>query len=673
MKKIESFEPSIITPTDNLSKHERIALNELKNNNDIIIKKADKGGSIVIMDTDYYRDHLVLDGHLNSNTYSKVDPNCDKTVIKNLETHIKKFQECLTAKEVDYLTNFEWKSSNFYVTPKVHKCKSIADIVKINNNDYIELLRPTDLKSRPIVAGCVSPTQRLSTFINILLSPIVPHLTTYIKDDWHFLKQLPHTMDFNNTTLYSVDITSLYTSIPHDLGIDAIRYWITKYRHLIPQRFTEAFIIESLSFVLKNNNFKFDGNYYKQESGTAMGTVAAPTYACLVIGYLEEIKLFRNILPRHFNNEQCNYLKEHFKRYMDDGFSPIRSDIDIDLFLHCLNSQHPNIKYTEEIATFVKNKDEKYQKLNFLDITVILHDNNSIETDIFYKSTNAHDYLNYHSHHEDHIKRNIPFNLAKRIICFVSDSNKMILRLKELRNFLKSCDYPEHVIERGIFNAKLQGPAPQKQLTSNCIPLITTNYSNIDLKPVMTKAKQELINACEEEESLKEIFNDCRFFIAKRQPKNLLRILSPSQFSSTTNSTIEPTITKCKDKRCKICLQYLQTTTKFKLASGKEWSVKCNMSCNSKNVIYFLKCNKCNTTSYIGKTNNLRKRTNQHISTCRTGNGTDKFDQHVYHCNKESSNEPYFKLYLMIELKDPNLLLTYESHFHQLKYDTLNR
>ena len=229
MKKIESFEPSIITPTDNLSKHERIALNELKNNNDIIIKKADKGGSIVIMDTDYYRDHLVLDGHLNSNTYSKVDPNCDKTVIKNLETHIKKFQECLTAKEVDYLTNFEWKSSNFYVTPKVHKCKSIADIVKINNNDYIELLRPTDLKSRPIVAGCVSPTQRLSTFINILLSPIVPHLTTYIKDDWHFLKQLPHTMDFKNTTLYSVDITSLYTSIPDDLGVDAIRYWITKY------------------------------------------------------------------------------------------------------------------------------------------------------------------------------------------------------------------------------------------------------------------------------------------------------------------------------------------------------------------------------------------------------------------------------------------------------------
>ena len=37
----------------------------------------------------------------------------------------------------------------------------------------------------------------------------------------------------------------------------------------------------------------------------------------------------------------------------------------------------------------------------------------------------------------------------------------------------------------------------------------------------------------------------------------------------------------------------------------------------------------CNNT-YIGKTNNLRKRMNGHISDSRHGNTTDKFDQHVY-------------------------------------------
>ena len=98
------------------------------------------------------------------------------------------------------------------------------------------------------------------------------------------------------------------------------------------------------------------------------------------------------------------------------------------------------------------------------------------------------------------------------------------------------------------------------------------------------------------------------------------------------------------------------------------------MSCKSKNVIYFLTCISCNgRVSYIGKTNNIRNRTNQHISTCRTGNGSDQFDQHVHRCKAPDMKEPYFKLFLMIQLKNEQSLLTYESHFHRLGYDTLNR
>ena len=61
-----------------------------------------------------------------------------------------------------------------------------------------------------------------------------------------------------DSTIYSCDISSLYTSIPTELGIEAMSYWLHPKRELIPQWFTNGFIIESLTFVLKNNNVFFD-------------------------------------------------------------------------------------------------------------------------------------------------------------------------------------------------------------------------------------------------------------------------------------------------------------------------------------------------------------------------------------------------------------------------------
>ena len=66
-------------------------------------------------------------------------------------------------------------------------------------------------------------------------------------------------------------------------------------------------------------------------------------------------------------------------------------------------------------------KAENIESLNFLDVEVILRDGKFVTTDIYYKEKNPHDYLNFHSAHPFHVKQTIPFNLAKRIIVFVSD------------------------------------------------------------------------------------------------------------------------------------------------------------------------------------------------------------------------------------------------------------
>ena len=100
--------------------------------------------------------------------------------------------------------------------------------------------------------------------------------------------------------MYSCDTPSLYTLIPTELGIEAISYWLHKKQALNPQRFTNDFIIESLKFVLKNNNALSDDHMYLQLLGTAMGTKCVPPYACLTVGYLEETKLFTKELPKYF-------------------------------------------------------------------------------------------------------------------------------------------------------------------------------------------------------------------------------------------------------------------------------------------------------------------------------------------------------------------------------------
>ena len=168
-----------------------------------------------------------------------------------------------------------WTTSKFYVLPKIHKSSESIQSIARSDEDYIEISSPYIIKGRPIVAGPASPTQRLSEFLDTLLKPIVPTLSTYVKDDRDFIRKIPR--EFHTTTsLFSYDVVSLYTSFPHTLGFEAIDYWIDKRNDLIPARFTENFILESVKFILENNNFLFDNVMYKQVLGTAMGTKFAP-------------------------------------------------------------------------------------------------------------------------------------------------------------------------------------------------------------------------------------------------------------------------------------------------------------------------------------------------------------------------------------------------------------
>ena len=63
---IEQMEPVCAKKQDNFTTSKRKALEDLKSDANIIIKKADKGNTLVVMSMEFYRDKLVLHDHLNT-------------------------------------------------------------------------------------------------------------------------------------------------------------------------------------------------------------------------------------------------------------------------------------------------------------------------------------------------------------------------------------------------------------------------------------------------------------------------------------------------------------------------------------------------------------------------------------------------------------------------------
>ena len=420
---------------------------------------------------------------------------------------------------------------------------------------------------------------------------------------------------------------------------------------------------------------------WHQLVGTAMGHVMAPPYACLTIGYLEEDRLFKDELPKSFNQSDIEIIEELFKRYMDDGSTLLPHHIKCESFLKCLNNLHPNIEYTLEPATEAIIDDLPVRILNFLDISIIMHQDGRIETDIHYKPTNSHKYLDYNSFHPSHCKDNIPYTLAKRIVVFVSDEKKMKKRLKDLKIWLLSNNYPQRIIEKAFHNSQLQGPANRPKEKSNTIPLITTYMNNYDANS-LTNTIRTLISSVNTPH-LREILKDVEIVGGHRQPKNLQKLLTCAKFGDPIRETqaikLKPGIfAECKTPRCDLCkLGYIQTCTSFICSNGERWEIKCHINCNSKKVLYYQVCNFCQGTpvTNTGKTKtSLRTRTNNHISCCRSGKGSNLFDNHVYECGIRNGNlsPPFFKLYAFMRVSKEESLLTYERYLHRRGFDTIN-
>ena len=81
-----------------------------------------------------------------------------------------------------------------------------------------------------------------------------------------------------------MNITSLYTIIPHNGGFQALKYFLNQ-RPIKKPRSETLLRLAELDLTL--DCFSFVDNYYKQINGVAMGTKMGPSYANLFVGFIE--------------------------------------------------------------------------------------------------------------------------------------------------------------------------------------------------------------------------------------------------------------------------------------------------------------------------------------------------------------------------------------------------
>ena len=108
---------------------------------------------------------------------------------------------------------------------------------------------------------------------------------SHVKDTTDFINKLSDLGNLPNDVIHvTLDVSSLYTNIPHNQGIDACRNPLdTRSNKHIP---TET-LCDLLRMILTLNKFMFNQQHYLQIHGTAMGTKMAPSFANLFLGMFE--------------------------------------------------------------------------------------------------------------------------------------------------------------------------------------------------------------------------------------------------------------------------------------------------------------------------------------------------------------------------------------------------
>jgi hypothetical protein len=185
-----------------------------------------------------------------------------------------------------------------------------------------------------------SPTYELAKHVAKILSPLVGHTDSFIKDSNEFINIIKNEKVRPQDTLIRFDVVSLFTKIPLDEVIQIVK------------EVTNLETTKLVKVCLCSTFFSYQGEFYEQTNDVEMGSPLSPIVPNLFMENFEKRAL-----------DSFPLKPSRWKRYVDDtNVLWPHGKVELHKFFLHLNNISEEIKFTMEL--------EENDSIPFLDIII---------------------------------------------------------------------------------------------------------------------------------------------------------------------------------------------------------------------------------------------------------------------------------------------------------------
>lgn len=447
------------------------AMTNLINNKDIMICNADKNQGVCVITTNSY--NLLAHNHLNNphlyrtiteQEYQHIN-NDNYNYISQLSPNFYTGDRTVTMSMlIKYLlhNHKKWKPGRNYFLPKVHKDKK--NYVDPATN-IAKLLYPM----RPITSTCGTALYNTSIYVTTVLRPIELSLQYVVSSTIESLFRTKDIILSPSDVLCGADVSDLFTNMDIESTIQSVVNKVHAHNTSFPAHTTASkdLIGHLLARILRSNTSQFNGTYYIQTNGAAMGHPCIPPVANIFLDAVET-DAFKAITNHCIANniDIITMMPKVYIRLMDDIFGIFPSEEAWKLFIDIFNTRRETIKITHSCSS---------TNAVFLDIEYFRGPDNKLETRLYRKPNNSYLYIPHSSMHNPTIHKSWIINERKRCKIICSNNDDYIAAELLFRSKLPDRGYPPHILEM-LFNA----PIPTRnEMTTIAYAKISTRISNI--------------------------------------------------------------------------------------------------------------------------------------------------------------------------------------------------